>query len=80
MIKQITDQAKQGIPDATTTAEVENAKAQVLEAFDNIHIDSTEKQKAIEELKTALAQNEAGVNVNADATTEEKKAFKNALD
>lgn len=28
MIKQITDQAKQGITDATTTAEVEKAKAQ----------------------------------------------------
>ncbi|HCV8785912.1 TPA: DUF1542 domain-containing protein, partial [Staphylococcus aureus] len=36
MIKQITDQAKQGITDATTTAEVEKAKAQGLEAFDNI--------------------------------------------
>ena len=45
MIKQITDQAKQGITDATTTAEVEKAKAQGLEAFDNIQIDSTEKQK-----------------------------------
>lgn len=30
MIKQITDQAKQGITDATTTAEVEKAKAQGL--------------------------------------------------
>ncbi len=30
MIKQITDQAKQGITDATTTAEVEKAKAQDL--------------------------------------------------
>ncbi|HDJ7641630.1 TPA: DUF1542 domain-containing protein, partial [Staphylococcus aureus] len=51
MIKQITDQAKKGITDATTTAEVEKAKAQGLEAFDNIQIDSTEKQKAIEELE-----------------------------
>ncbi|MEH4338544.1 DUF1542 domain-containing protein, partial [Enterobacter ludwigii] len=75
MIKQIKDQAKQGITDATTTAEVEKAKAQGLEAFDNIQIDSTEKQKAIEELETALDQNEAGVNVDADATTEEKEAF-----
>ncbi|HEJ6855680.1 TPA: SasC/FmtB family protein [Staphylococcus aureus] len=80
MIKQITDQAKQGITDATTTAEVEKAKAQGLEAFDNIQIDSTEKQKAIEELETALDQIEAGVNVNADATTEEKEAFTNALE
>lgn len=40
-IKQITDQDKQGITDATTTAEVEKAKAQGLEAFDNIQIDST---------------------------------------
>ncbi|SBF57936.1 FmtB protein [Staphylococcus aureus] len=80
MIKQITDQAKQGITDATTTAEVEKAKAQGLEAFDNIQIDSTEKQKAIEELETALDQIEAGVNVDADATTEEKKAFTNALE
>ncbi|HID7997749.1 TPA: LPXTG-anchored DUF1542 repeat protein FmtB [Staphylococcus aureus] len=71
MIKQITDQAKQGITDATTTAEVEKAKAQGLEAFDNIQIDSTEKQKAIEELETALDQIEAGVNVDADATTED---------
>lgn len=80
MIKQITDQAKQGITDATTTAEVEKAKAQGLEAFDNIQIDSTEKQKAIEELETALDQIEAGVNVDADATTEEKEAFTNALE
>ncbi len=80
MIKQITDQAKQGITDATTTAEVEKAKAQGLEAFDYIQIDSTEKQKAIEELETALDQIEAGVNVNADATTEEKEAFTNALE
>ncbi|HDD0024746.1 TPA: DUF1542 domain-containing protein [Staphylococcus aureus] len=80
MIKQITDQAKQGITDATTTAEVEKAKAQGLEAFDNIQIDLTEKQKAIEELETALDQIEAGVNVNADATTEEKEAFTNALE
>lgn len=79
-IKQITDQAKQGITDATTTAEVEKAKAQGLEAFDNIQIDSTEKQKAIEELETALDQIEAGVNVDADATTEEKEAFTNALE
>ncbi|HHS2940322.1 TPA: LPXTG-anchored DUF1542 repeat protein FmtB [Staphylococcus argenteus] len=79
-IKQITDQAKQGINDATTTAEVEKAKAQGLEAFDNIQIDSTEKQKAIEELETALDQIEAGVNVDADATTEEKEAFTNALE
>lgn len=78
-IKQITDQAKQGITDATT-AEVEKAKAQGLEAFDNIQIDSTEKQKAIEELETALDQIEAGVNVDADATTEEKEAFTNALE
>lgn len=78
-IKQITDQAKQGITDATTTAEVEKAKAQGLEAFDNIQIDSTEKQKAIEELETAH-QIEAGVNVDADATTEEKEAFTNALE
>ncbi|HDC8907206.1 TPA: DUF1542 domain-containing protein, partial [Staphylococcus aureus] len=70
-IKQITDQAKQGITDAATTAEVEKAKAQGLEAFDNIQIDSTEKQKAIEELETALDQIEAGVNVDSDATTEE---------
>lgn len=80
MIKQITDQAKKGITDATTTAEVEKAKAQGLEAFDNIQIDSTEKQKAIEELETALDQIEAGVNVDADATTEEKEAFTNALE
>ncbi|HFE4597166.1 TPA: LPXTG-anchored DUF1542 repeat protein FmtB [Staphylococcus aureus] len=80
MIKQITDQAKQGITDATTTAEVEKAKAQGLEAFDNIQIDSTEKQKVIEELETALDQIEAGVNVDADATTEEKEAFTNALE
>ncbi|MCC9107353.1 LPXTG-anchored DUF1542 repeat protein FmtB [Staphylococcus aureus] len=80
MIKQITDQAKQGITDATTTAEVEKAKAQGLEAFDNIQIDSTEKQKAIEELETALDQIEAGVNVDADATTEKKEAFTNALE
>ncbi|HCV9336967.1 TPA: DUF1542 domain-containing protein [Staphylococcus aureus] len=80
MIKQIKDQAKQGITDATTTAEVEKAKAQGLEAFDNIQIDSTEKQKAIEELETALDQIEAGVNVDADATTEEKEAFTNALE
>ncbi|HAR7544021.1 TPA: DUF1542 domain-containing protein [Staphylococcus aureus] len=80
MIKQITDQAKQGITDATTTAEVEKTKAQGLEAFDNIQIDSTEKQKAIEELETALDQIEAGVNVDADATTEEKEAFTNALE
>ncbi|HEI6565489.1 TPA: DUF1542 domain-containing protein [Staphylococcus aureus] len=80
MIKQITDQAKQGITDATTTAEVEKAKAQGLEAFDNIQIDSTEKQKAIEELETALDKIEAGVNVDADATTEEKEAFTNALE
>ncbi|HBN6337660.1 TPA: DUF1542 domain-containing protein [Staphylococcus aureus] len=80
MIKQITDQAKQGITDATTTAEVEKAKAQGLEAFDNIQIDSTEKQKAIEELETALDQIEAGVNVDADATTEEKEAFTNTLE
>ncbi|HFE4236136.1 TPA: LPXTG-anchored DUF1542 repeat protein FmtB [Staphylococcus aureus] len=80
MIKQITDQTKQGITDATTTAEVEKAKAQGLEAFDNIQIDSTEKQKAIEELETALDQIEAGVNVDADATTEEKEAFTNALE
>ncbi|MGU3218927.1 DUF1542 domain-containing protein [Staphylococcus aureus] len=79
MIKQITDQAKQGITDATTTAEVE-AKTQGLEAFYNIQIDSTEKQKAIEELETALDQIEAGVNVDADATTEEKEAFTNALE
>lgn len=79
-IKQITDQAKQGITDATTTAEFEKAKAQGLEAFDNIQIDSTEKQKAIEELETALDQIEAGVNVDADATTEEKEAFTNALE
>lgn len=79
-IKQITDQAKQGITDATTTAEVEKAKAQGLEAFDNIQIDSTEKQKAIEELETPLDQIEAGVNVDADATTEEKEAFTNALE
>lgn len=79
-IKQITDQAKQGINDATTTAEVEKAKAQGLEAFDNIQIDSTEKQKAIEELENALDQIEAGVNVDADATTEEKEAFTNALE
>lgn len=79
-IKQITDQAKQGITDATTTAEVEKSKAQGLEAFDNIQIDSTEKQKAIEELETALDQIEAGVNVDADATTEEKEAFTNALE
>lgn len=79
-IKQITDQAKQGITDATTTAEVEKAKAQGLEAFDNIQIDSTEKQKAIEELETALDQIEAGVNVDADATTEEKEAFTNVLE
>lgn len=79
-IKQITDQAKQGITDATTTAEVEKAKAQGLEAFDNIQIDSTEKQKAIEELETSLDQIEAGVNVNVDATTEEKEAFTNALE
>lgn len=79
-IKQITDQAKQGIIDATTTAEVEKAKAQGLEAFDNIQIDSTEKQKAIEELEAALDQIEAGVNVDADATTEEKEAFTNALE
>lgn len=79
-IKQITDQAKQGITDATTTAEVEKAKAQGLEAFDNIQIDSTEKQKAIEELEAALDQIEAGVNVDADATTEEKEAFTNALE
>ncbi|HGO3387851.1 TPA: SasC/FmtB family protein [Staphylococcus aureus] len=80
MIKQITDQAKKGITDATTTAEVEKAKAQGLEAFDNIQIDSTEKQKAIEELEGALDQIEAGVNVDADATTEEKEAFTNALE
>lgn len=80
MIKQITDQAKKGINDATTTAEVEKAKAQGLEAFDNIQIDSTEKQKAIEELETALDQIEAGVNVDADATTEEKEAFTNVLE
>lgn len=80
MIKQITDQAKKGITDATTTAEVEKAKAQGLEAFDNIQIDSTEKQKAIEELEAALDQIEAGVNVDADATTEEKEAFTNALE
>ncbi|HCY6215596.1 TPA: DUF1542 domain-containing protein [Staphylococcus aureus] len=80
MIKQITDQAKKGINDATTTAEVEKAKAQGLEAFDNIQIDSTEKQKAIEELETALDQIEVGVNVDADATTEEKEAFTNALE
>lgn len=80
MIKQITDQAKKGITDATTTAEVEKVKAQGLEAFDNIQIDSTEKQKAIEELETALDQIEAGVNVDADATTEEKEAFTNALE
>ncbi|HDC9290313.1 TPA: DUF1542 domain-containing protein [Staphylococcus aureus] len=80
MIKQITDQDKKGINDATTTAEVEKAKAQGLEAFDNIQIDSTEKQKAIEELETALDQIEAGVNVDADATTEEKEAFTNALE
>lgn len=80
MIKQITDQAKKGITDATTTAEVEKAKAQGLEAFDNIQIDSTEKQKAIEELEAALEQIEAGVNVDADATTEEKEAFTNALE
>ena len=54
-------------------------KAQGLEAFDNIQIDSTEKQKAIEELETALDQIEAGVNVDSDATTEEK-AFTNALE
>ncbi|HDH6669831.1 TPA: DUF1542 domain-containing protein [Staphylococcus aureus] len=80
MIKQITDQAKKGITDAITTAEVEKAKAQGLEAFDNIQIDSTEKQKAIEELEAALDQIEAGVNVDADATTEEKEAFTNALE
>lgn len=74
------DQAKQGITDATTTAEVEKAKAQGLEAFDNIQIDSTEKQKAIEELETALDQIEVGVNVDADATTEEKEAFTNVLE
>ncbi|PPJ87180.1 peptidase, partial [Staphylococcus aureus] len=71
---------KQGNTDATTTAEVEKAKAQGLEAFDNIQIDSTEKQKAIEELETSLDQIEAGVNVNVDATTEEKEAFTNALE
>ncbi|WP_312573994.1 DUF1542 domain-containing protein, partial [Staphylococcus saprophyticus] len=49
-------------------------------AFDNIQIDSTEKQKAIEELETSLDQIEAGVNVNVDATTEEKEAFTNALE
>ncbi|WP_054194625.1 SasC/FmtB family protein [Staphylococcus aureus] len=65
---------------AATTAEVEKAKAQGLEAFDNIQIDSTEKQKAIEELETALDQIEAGVNVDSDATTEEKEAFTNALE
>ncbi|MCM0466988.1 LPXTG-anchored DUF1542 repeat protein FmtB [Staphylococcus aureus] len=78
MIKQITDQAKQGITDATTTAEVEKAKAQGLEAFDNIQIDSTEKQKAIEELETALDQIEAGVNVDADATNAEIATVKNS--
>ncbi|HEI7352564.1 TPA: LPXTG-anchored DUF1542 repeat protein FmtB [Staphylococcus aureus] len=80
MIKQITNQAKKGITDATTTTEVEKAKAQGLEAFDNIQIDSTEKQKAIEELETALDQIEASVNVDSDATTEEKEAFTNALE
>ncbi|HDJ2960451.1 TPA: DUF1542 domain-containing protein [Staphylococcus aureus] len=80
MIKQITDQAKKGITDATTTAEVEKAKAQGLEAFDNIQIDSTEKQKAIEELETALDQIEASVNANTDATTEEKETFTNTLE
>ncbi|HCZ9412964.1 TPA: DUF1542 domain-containing protein [Staphylococcus aureus] len=79
-VTQIKDQAKQGITDAATTAEVEKAKAQGLEAFDNIQIDSTEKQKAIEELETALDQIEAGVNVDSDATTEEKEAFTNALE
>lgn len=32
-----------------------------------------QKTKAIEELETALDQIEAGVNVDSDATTEEKK-------
>ncbi|MBE5676982.1 DUF1542 domain-containing protein [Staphylococcus sp. SS87] len=79
-IKQITDQAKKGITDATTTAEVEKAKAQGLEAFDNIQIDSTHKQQAIEELETALDKIEANVNANTDATTEEKEAFTNTLE
>ncbi|MGT2610628.1 DUF1542 domain-containing protein [Staphylococcus aureus] len=56
------------------------AKAQGLEAFDNIQIDSTEKQKAIEELETALDQIEAGADVDSDATTEEKEVFTNALE
>ncbi|HAY2222640.1 TPA: DUF1542 domain-containing protein [Staphylococcus aureus] len=79
-IKQITDQAKKGITDATTTAEVEKAKAQGLEAFDNIQIDSTHKQQAIEELETALDKIEANVNANTDATIEEKEAFTNTLE
>lgn len=79
-IEQTPNASQQEINDATTTAEVEKAKAQGLEAFDNIQIDSTEKQKAIEELETALDQIEAGVNVDADATTEEKEAFTNALE
>ncbi|HCZ3157369.1 TPA: DUF1542 domain-containing protein [Staphylococcus aureus] len=79
-IKQITDQAKKGITDATTTAEVEKAKAQGLEAFDNIQIGSTHKQQAIEELETALDKIEANVNANTDATIEEKEAFTNTLE
>ena len=39
-----------------------------------------QKTKAIEELETALDQIEAGVNVDSDATTEEKEAFTNALE
>ncbi|WP_141707537.1 DUF1542 domain-containing protein, partial [Staphylococcus aureus] len=38
------------------------------------------KQKAFEELETALDQIEAGVNVDSDATTEEKEAFTIALE
>lgn len=79
-IRQITDQTKKRITDATTSAEVEKAKAQGLEAFDNIQIDSTHKQQAIEELETALDQIEEQVNANTDATTEEKAAFTNTLE
>lgn len=79
-IKQIADQSKLDINNSATTTDVTAAKSRGLEAFDNIQIDSTKKQQAIEELENVLDRIEEKVDLNTDATTEEKEAFTNHLE
>ncbi|EHJ09075.1 SasC/FmtB family protein [Staphylococcus simiae] len=80
LVKQYSDDALAKINAATTDDAVDKAKQDGLVALDNIQVEDTHKQQAIDELESLLDQLEATANNNDNATTDEKEAYTNALE